>query len=69
MVELIYDFSNKTFWEGFDAIKINKPRYKYYVEDDSDDIKSLHKKYYNEALEKAAYDTMCEYADFLANIY
>ena len=62
MTSLHYDFSDEHYQEAMDSIPIHESDFIYEVEEDGD-YEELKKKYYQEALECAAYKTMCEYAD------
>ena len=62
---LHYNFYNVHYQDGHESIPVYMSDYEFEVEDDSDlNEEELKNKYYNKALEEAAYKTMCEYADF-----
>ena len=67
-VTLYYDFSDEHYREGKEVVSIHKPWFKYKVniswqENLYSTPKELMAKYKERALEEAAYQTMCEYAD------
>ena len=62
---LHYNFEDVHYQEGPESIPIHIKDYSFEIDDDNDlDEEELKNKYYNKALEGAAYKTMCEYADF-----
>ena len=62
MTRLHYNFRDKHYREGADTVPIYEPDFIYEVDEDGD-YEELKIKYYQEALEEAAYKTMYEYAD------
>lgn len=61
---LYYNF-NTHFREGRERIKVKESNFPFKIPDDDPDLIKLKEKYYNEALERAAYKTMCDYSDMI----
>lgn len=68
-LKLTYDFSNYDYRLGRELVKINYPKFEYYVDEDENNLnisletlKNIHK---DEALEEAAIKTLIEYSHFI----
>lgn len=60
-----YNFEDVHYQDGPESIPIHIYDYRFEVDDNSDlSDDELRDKYYYQALDEAAYKTMCEYADF-----
>ena len=55
---LYYDFNNVAYYKEYpDVIMVNEKRFPLEIPDDDDDLIKLKEKYYELALDKAAYKT------------
>lgn len=69
-IVLYYDFIDERWHEGSDSVFVRKHNFPFIVKVDDNECFSpeklgqLKEKYREQALEAAAYKTMCEYADF-----
>ena len=59
---LYYKF-NEVWRDGPDCIPVNITNFPYEVNDEDLSVEELYEKYKNDALESAAYEIMCQYAD------
>ena len=61
---LHYNFYNSHYRVGPESVPVHISDYEFEVDDDSNlSDEELKNKYHDQALEEAAYKTMCEYAD------
>ena len=65
-MELHYDFSHSHYMLGRERIPVSYSDYIYHIDEDGD-YEILKKKYYQEALETAAYKYISEYANFISH--